>query len=54
MDMNIEKFNGLLTSAKQDETQLLTSLRQLTSLENPKDIIDATADSAPLWWEGWA
>jgi hypothetical protein len=52
MDMNIEKFNVLLTSEK-DESELVTALRKLTILGNPEDIVAATTGANVLWSSGW-
>ena len=53
MDMNIEKFNNLLTSEK-DDTQLLQAVRKLTSFESPEDVKQVAVDSIPMWISGWA
>lgn len=53
MSMTIEEFNALLTSeSEKDDSQLLTALRKLTTIEKPEDIT-ALADDSYVWTD-WA
>jgi len=48
--LTIEEFNALLTSDK-EESPLLKTLRELTTIEKPEDILTLVGTLAG--WTGW-
>ncbi len=49
--MGIEEFNELLHSEKENST-LVESLRALSALDDPRDVVAATREPQGQWF-GW-
>jgi hypothetical protein len=50
--MRIEEFNELLRSEK-ETGQLAESLRTLSSLEDPREVVKATREPQTQWFGWW-
>ena len=52
MTMRIEEFNELLHSEK-ETGMLVESLRTLSSLEDPREVVKATREPQGQWFGWW-